>query len=263
MDELEAAAVIRGTFDQLDMWRAIEGPFIPGSGSQLEGDDNDWPPMPASQVAWMGVTASLDHLLAIRWHLDPPKGGTIRLFPFAHQSLCRSALLGAAQSVWVLSPDASSERTKRARTVVAFLQGQHLQYLKGLQAWAAEPHAGTDAVAAHVASRIEELAAKRLADNQKSSLKATNMIKDAAEETWEVGPLAEEIMLAWRAGSGAAHALLWPLFGQQNTVQISGTDVHGRAEFQSGGSFDLIAESFMAAYWMLDRAWTLLRQRGF
>jgi hypothetical protein len=262
MDEREAATVIRGTFGQLDKWRAFEGPFIPESGSQLKGDDDDWPPMPVSQVAWMGVTASLDHLLAIRWHLDPPQGGTIRLFPFAHQSLSRSALLGAAQSVWVLSPDASNERIKRARTVVAFLQDQHLAYLKGLQAWASEPHLGTDTVAAHVASRIEELATKRLADSQRSSLKATNMIKEAAEETWGVGPVAEEVVLAWRAGSGAAHALLWPLLGQQATIQVSEPDAHGRAEFRSGGSFDLIAESFMAAHSMLDRAWTLLRRRG-
>lgn len=262
MDELEAATQIRSTFDQLDTWQAIEGPFRPASGSQMKGDDEDWPPMPTSQVAWMGATASLDHLLAVRWHLDPPRGGTIRLFPFAHQSLCRSALLGAAQSVWVLSPDTSSERIKRSRTVVAFLQDQHLAYLKGLQTWASEPHAGTAAVADHVASRVEGLGRKRTADSQKSSLKATNMIKEAAEETWGVGALAEEVVLSWRAGSGAAHALLWPLLGQPSTVQVSQADVHGRAEFRSGGSFDLLAQSYMAAYQMLDRAWTLMRQRG-
>lgn len=262
MDEAEAAAVIRGTFSQLDTWHAIEGPFVPGSGSQLKGDDADWSSMPISQVAWMGMTASLDHLLAIRWHLDAPRGETVRLFPFAHYSLCRSALLGAAQSVWVLSPDSSTERIKRARTVVTFLQDQHLVYLKGLQAWADTPDANTDAVAAHVATRIGELAAKRLADDQKSPFRATDMIREAAEATWGASSLAEEFVLAWREGSGAAHALIWPLLGQQDTVQVSGPDAHGRASFVTGGSFDRIAQNYMAAYRMLDQGWTLLRQRG-
>lgn len=262
MDEAAAATVIRETFSQLDTWHAIKGPFLPGSGSELKGDDHDWPPMPISQVAWMGVTASLDHLLAVRWHLDPPKGGTIRLFAFAHFSLCRSALLGAAQAVWVLSPDSSAERIKRARTVVAYLQEQHLAYLKGLQDWAPTPDANTDAVAAHVATRIGELVSKRLADGQKGALKATEVIREAAEATWGVGDLSKEIVLAWRAGSGAAHALVWPLIGQQDTVQVSGPDVHGRAAFEAGGSFDRMASSYMAAYWMLDRAWELMRQRG-
>jgi len=262
VDEHDAAGVIRGTFSQLDIWRAIEGPFLPGSGSQLKADDDDWPPMPISQVAWMGMTASLDHLLAIRWHLDAPKGGTIRLFPFAHYSLCRSALLGAAQSVWVLAPDSSTERIKRARTVVAFLQEQHLVYLKGLQAWADAPDSSTDAVAAHVTTRSGELTAKRLADGQKSPLAATVMIREAAQAAWGAGSLAEELVLAWREGSGAAHALIWPLLGQQDTVQLSGPDAHGRASFVAGGSFARIAQNYMAAYRMLDHGWMLLRRRG-
>jgi len=262
LDEREAASAIRATFEQLDTWHAIEGPFIPGSGSQLKGDDDDWPSLPISQVAWMGLTASLDHLLAIRWHIDVPRGQTIRLFPFAHFSLCRSALLGAAQSVWVLSPESSTERIKRARTVVTFLQEQHLAYLSGLQAWADAPDANTDAVAAHLRMRIDELAAKRLSDGQSGSLKATHMIREAAESVWPASSLAEEVVLAWREGSGAAHALVWPLLGQQDTVQVSEPDDHGRASFLAGGSFDRIAQNYMAAYWMLNHGWTMLRRRG-
>lgn len=165
--------------------------------------------------------------------------------------------------MWVLSPDSSTERIKRARTVVTFLQDQHLMYLKGLQAWADAPDANTDAVAAHVATRIGELTAKRLADGQKSPLKATDMIRQAAEATWGSSSLAEELVLAWREGSGAAHALVWPLLGQQDTVQVSGPDAHGRASFVAGGSFGRIVQNYMAAYRMLDQGWTLLRQRGF
>lgn len=261
VNEAQAASAIRGTFSQLDAWNAIQGPFLPAPGTQLERDDTDWPPMPVSQVGWMGVTASLDHLLAVRWHLDPPNGGTIRMLPFAHFSLCRSALLGAAQSVWVLSPDSSTERVRRARIVVTFLQDQHLAYLKGLQTWANSSDANTDAVAAHVATRKRDLAAKRAADNQKGPLVATTMVREAAEATWG-SRLADEYVLAWREGSGAAHALVWPLLGAPDTVQVAPPDAHGRATFIAGGSFGRIAQNYMAAYKMLEQGWILLRRRG-
>lgn len=79
MTEAEARRVITGTFKQLDAWEAATGPFIPGSGSDLKGDDYDWPHFGVSQVAWSGLQAALDSLQAIRWHLDArsrPRSGT-------------------------------------------------------------------------------------------------------------------------------------------------------------------------------------------
>ena len=71
--------------------------------------------MSASQLAWNGLAGAADHLSAIRRHVEARQ-----LFPFSHLTLCRSALIGAAQAVWVLSPDDSQTRIKRARVVAVY-----------------------------------------------------------------------------------------------------------------------------------------------
>jgi hypothetical protein len=55
MDEAVAEQALRTTFDHLDTWEQIPGPFLPGSGSELPSDDYDWPPFGVSQVAWAGL----------------------------------------------------------------------------------------------------------------------------------------------------------------------------------------------------------------
>ncbi len=72
--------MITGTFKQLDAWDSVAGPFIPGSGSELKGDDYDWPPYGVSQVAWAGLQVALDSLQATRWHLDGAKTSSPRHF---------------------------------------------------------------------------------------------------------------------------------------------------------------------------------------
>jgi len=235
--------------------------LYPGSGSELRGDDQDWPPFGVSQVAWSGLQAAVDNLQAIRWHLDNQKAASPRHFLYAHLALCRAALVGASQTVWVLAPDDRGSRIERARTVVAYTQSQHERYLEGLQDYAADPHAGTDAVLTHVQQRISEMSAKRASDGQKSGLNTTKMIRAAAEQVFPAD-VAVEAVLAWQEGSGAAHGLVWQILGQQSTVQAGPADVDGLAPFEAAGSFDRIANPYMAAYRLTDRGWHLLRRRG-
>jgi hypothetical protein len=261
MDEAEARRAIAGTFGQLDLWDSIGGPFIPGSGSELKGDDYDWPPFGVSQVAWAGLQAALDNLQAIRWHLDDEKTSSPRHFLYAHLASCRGALIGASQTAWVLAPDERVARVERARVVAAYTQGQHEKYLKGLVDWAPVPDANTDTVLAHVRQRIGELTAKRAADGQKAPLNTTDMIREASTEAFS-SDLAKEVVLAWQEASGAAHGLVWQLVGQQSTVQTSTADADGLVQLQAAGSFDRIANPYMAAFHLADRGWDLLRRRG-
>lgn len=211
----------------------------------------------------MGMSASLDHLLALRWHIDTARDQPIRLFPFAHFTLCRSALLGAAQAVWVLAPPERTVRLARSRTVVVYLQEQHLRYLRALQLWGRDdPDPATQEVAAHVEGRQDEMTCIRQADGQKSALNATNMIRDAAQAVFDDPSLVAEVLCAWQEGSGAAHALIWPLLGHADTVVTSGPDEFGRVEAQAAGGFGRFAQNYMAAFLMLDGAWRLLRMRG-
>jgi hypothetical protein len=105
---------------------------------------------------------------------------------------------------------------------------QHSTYLGALQRWTPARDADTDTVAAHIKLREQQLKDRRITDGQKAELSTTKMIAEAATEV--LGPeLAEEVVLEWRSGSGAAHGLSWHLFGTPGTEQVSVADRHGRA----------------------------------
>ncbi|MGN2642236.1 hypothetical protein ACTD5D_39935 [Nocardia takedensis] len=263
----EDEVTVRATFDQLDRWRAATAPFEPGSGSQLRGDDDDWPPCALSQVAHQGLAVAVEHLQAVRAHVDLGWSRVVNLYPLAHATLCRTALVGAAQTVWLLAPDDRDERLRRHRVIVAEMQKRHLQYLTELQALTTDaPHEGTDRVADHVALRIREMSDKRAARGEKGGLDTTTMIREAALAAFAAHPdpedLARQAVLVWRSGSGAAHGFYWQVFGRPGTEQVTAADSRGLATFSVGGSFQAIAQSYMAAYHLCAFGWTLLRRRG-
>lgn len=257
MDDVEREAKLRATFPMLDDWlRRCSTAFRPEPGSELEIDDRDWPPTPVSELARVGLVVATDHLRAVRVHIEQ-----WQLFGFAQPTLCRSALLGAAQAVWVLAPDDRAARLKRARTVVAYAQTKHLQYLRGLQSTATRLRENTDIVAAHVATRVKELDEMRDAAGERLQLNDTDMIREAVRATFDDAH-ADQAVLVWQSGSGAAHGLVWPLLGTAATTQSSAADEQGIAEFQTGGSLSGISNAYFAAFHLADRGWALLRQRG-
>lgn len=254
----ESEKVLRSTFPSLDEWQSrVAKPFRPDANTDLAIDDGDWPHFPHSTIAWSGLVAATDHLSAIRRHIEAGQ-----LFPLAHPTLCRTALIGASQVVWVLAPGNRADRVRRSRTVLAFIYKNHLQYLKGLQSLTDTPHSGTDIVAALVDQRLNELTLKRNADNQNESLNTTKMIRSAAETAFTKPELVDQVVLAWQSGSGAAHGLPWGLFGTPGTVQSGPVGADGVAEFEAGGSLSRIANSYMAAFYLAEHGWKLLKQRG-
>ncbi|MGV0737522.1 hypothetical protein ABQF35_11150 [Mycobacterium syngnathidarum] len=246
------------TFERLAEWQLrLSQPYRPPTPSELATEDEDWAWFPASTIAWAGLAAASDHLNAIRKHVEARI-----LFGSAHLTLCRSALVGAAQCVWVLGPDDRETRLARSRTVTAEIYKRHLQYLRGLQERATTPHIGTDTVAGHIAQRLDDLKAKRDADGQRAELDTTNMIRQASEIAFGRADLVEEAVLAWRSTSGAAHGLPWPLFGTAGTVMTKLAGDDGLAEFQTGGSLARIANAYLAAYYLGEHGWKLLEHRG-
>lgn len=258
-EDVDDEAVVRGTFATLDQWRRIQGPFTSICGSELARDDEDWPHFGVSQVAWSGFTVAIEHLRAIRAHIDVQAPNRPNLFAFAHQTLARTALIGAATAVWVLAPDDRAKRIKRARNVVTYQQDEHHKYLRALQGLA--DHAGTDAVADHVAMRGRELAAKRTADGQTAKYETTRIVREAALAAFKTKPLADEVVAGWRSGSGAAHGLMFPLLGRSPMTQ-GPSDGQGRATFFVGGHFELFSNAYMAAHHLADHGWSLLVRRG-
>lgn len=230
--------------------------FRPEQGSELEVDDCDWPSIPISEIAHLGLQVATDHLMAVRVHIEAR-----RLFAFSHLTLCRSALLGATQAVWVLAPDDRRERLKRSRTVAAYAQRKHLQYLRGLQSIAPQPDQNTDTVAALVDNRVNQLHQKRQAAGERSELNNTDMIQQAVTAVFDAAHAAEAVVV-WQSGSGAAHGFVWPMLGTADTVQSSAADQDGIAEFQVGGSLSRMSNAYFAAFHTADRGWKLLRRRG-
>lgn len=230
----------------------------PSPGTDLAEDDEDWPHFPPSTIAWTGICSATDHLDAIRRHID-----TGFTFPIAHLTLCRSALVGAAQTVWVLGPEDRPTRLLRCRKVLAYSYKNQLQYLEGLQDSNPAAHLGTDLVAERTRMRKAQLTEKRNADDQHAKLDTTEMIREAAKAAFPKQPeLAAQAVLVWRNSSGAAHGLAWPLLGTSGTIQTKLAGDDGIGEFQAGGSLDRIVNGYMAAFHFADRGWQLLRQRG-
>lgn len=256
-EDSDAEAVVRGTFRSLDGWRAAPGPFRPGPGSELMEDDYDWRPFGVSQVAWTGLSAALDHLQAVRSHVD---AATPSHFPQAHLTLCRTALVGASVAVWVLAPDVRADRIARARQYVAYMQQEHLNYLGELQRLG--PHEGTDLVAEHLKERQAELAVKRAADGQAGALNTTRIIRTAARHAFVEERYVVEAVAMWRSGSGSAHALPYPLLGRRETVQQGAADSDGLATLVAAGSFDTFANAYMLAFHLTKHGWRLIRRRG-
>lgn len=257
--DVDIEAVVRGTFPALDKWRQIQGPFIPISGSELVRDDADWPPYGVSQVAWGGFTIAVEHLQAIRAHIDVQPPNRPNLYGFAHQTLARTALIGAATAAWVLGPEGREKRIERARNVVTYQQDEHGKYLRELQRLA--EHAGTNAVANHVAMRQRELEAKRAADGQTAKYETTRIIREAALETFREKRFSDELVATWRSGSAAAHGLIHSVLGRSPTLQ-GPVDDKGRATHTVGGSFELFSNLYMAAYHLANHGWALLVRRG-
>jgi hypothetical protein len=256
--ERQYAHAVTATFPVITEWQ-LRGltAYRADPGSDLHVDDQDWPPMPVSQIAWLGLSVAADHLNAIRRHIEVKQ-----LFPLSHLTLCRSALIGASQTAWVLAPDSRATRLARARTVAIYLYGKHLQYLHGLRDLKDTPHQNTNLVIEHVEQRHAELEAKRTAEGQKAVLIATDMIETAASEVLGRKILTKEAVLAWQAGSGAAHGLHWPLFGTHGMQQSAATGEDGLAEFQLGGTLSVIANPYVVAYTIAKRGWDLLHRRG-
>lgn len=171
-----ALARIKATWGDLASWSArLRVPLRPPAGSELARDDEDFVGWPMSQLVHWGLAAARDHLQAIRIHLEARN-----LFPYATGTLLRGGLLGAAQAVWVLSPDDPSARLERSRALAEEMMTRHEQYLSDLRKISPEPHATTDLVRKHVTRRLGQLRNLRAQDGQRSKFNATDVIELAA-----------------------------------------------------------------------------------
>lgn len=261
--ELEALAAIETTFDTVTHWfERLRATYVPMAGSALAADDTDWPYMPVSQVAWVGLAGAADHLDAIRHQLT---SRPIPIHPYAQLTLCRSALVGACQAVWVLAPDDPTTRRRRARTVAAYVYTHRLKYFYKLRELSAAADPNLELQISKDEERGEQLEVKRSADGQPKGKKLMTgeMIEDAIGEGFGQVDLTANANLLWQSGSGAAHGQIWPNFNTDAMRLAGPTDSGGPlTPFVVKSSLATFSSHYSAAFQAAERGWQLLDQRG-
>ncbi len=264
MTEADAERKIRETFDQVAIWHRTPL-FEPSVGAELRADDDEWPYMAASQMAKSGLDVAAEHLFTIKTLVEAGE-----VLPMAFRSILRTALVGATQSVWLLAPDEQTERSRRHRVLVAEMYRRHSQYLEALlilnDIQGVPRDQNTETVFDHVANRSDQMGTVRTLAHEKAKWNDTDAIATAAREVWAKEPtveaLVQESLVEWKAGSGASHGLVWPLFGSAGTRVFGSADKHGRIVIEAGESYLRVTNSYMLAYWMTAAGWKLLRRRG-
>lgn len=206
-------------------WEQRNDPDPIESGSPLARDDEDYPRLPTSTLAWVGLTTASEHLTMVA---DILEGESPKSFPTAYQTLCRTVMLGAGQAVWLMTGNAR-ERLHRSRLIAADERWNYRQFLND---WVKDDYLTSEVSSTAVQEaqkRIQDLdAEKRTLEGKMKdsgwsgrdlSFAATRMLRDvanhmAAQPPNGAGAPDEWLRIngswQWRMGSGDAHARLWP-----------------------------------------------------
>jgi len=253
---------IRSTYESLDRWRArsteVEEPQV---GSELHGDAVIWPGYPPHQVARLSLMAGVQHLNLARVPLEQREG-----FPIAHPTVLRGALLAAARAVWLLAPDNRHERQQNAlRTIYEVHRRLHQFIASG----AAGLEAAQQALAlGELHGRLQAIKALWAATPSMTAKQApteTEVVTSAALTAFSDVKQQSAVPALWMQLSGDAHGLGWPMLTRPSTEKVSLGRLAGyparMAEFRSGADLFEIGESFVAAFRMLQRGWSLFDRR--
>ena len=249
-------ARLQSSEEDLNRWR-IRAQHLepPERGSQLHLDDAGFAHHPISEMARISLISAGEHL-RLAW--TAIKAG--QLYPIAHFTTLRSALLAASQAVYILGPETSEVR--RARGLAAIAESYkrsrqfHIDTLKYPDL--------TDSEVKKINSQIEWLS-ERLDQAREAGADKSLNISDAVipyvsklvygrDKTLEL-----EVNLWWRRLSGDAHSLNWAM-AQRTVFHSSGT--RGTlSEGVAGGSLEWVSQPFEVSYQVLKRGWSLYDQR--
>jgi len=259
----EAITKIRARYDDIERLLVLgASQYEPEPGSDLATDDLDWPYLRVSETARNGLVAAVDHLDCYRFLVEQR-----RLFTSGQLTLVRAAIVGAAQAVWVLAPADRNVRIERGRTAAVEWYHQHLLHTKALLPLPATDGSKAADRISFLTERLQELESKRDADSQRSKYQATEMIRQAALETYrqpgvEGDPecYANEAVAEWRRTSGVAHGLSWAhLSGVDRDFSDAGD---GMAWFTVSANINDSLNPFLLASHLLRFGSKLLTQRS-
>lgn len=254
---------IYGTFQDLDDWRDAAAEVIqPSAGSDLAQDDERWPYLRASTLASVGLGSAREHLHAVRTLVKARE-----LFPSATPTLCRSALIGGSQAVWMLEPRERDERLRRSLSLTVEDYERHIQFNRDVvELFPAEqvgPNA--DEELGRLAQRRDQVMLLLEDVGGKCSINlTTEIIPTALEFTVRDAGQRGQMMPRWRSMSGAAHALPWHFFGNEGTTATDlddgGVGV-GVGVVTVNGDVQRLLMDYMTAYHVAAAGWRLMAAR--
>jgi hypothetical protein len=248
------------TFPLLDAWRArSRSPERPDRGSELEADARIWPWHPPYEVARQSLIAAVQHLNLARTAIAAHE-----VYPTSHFTVLRGALVGAAQGVWLLSPDDTTERQQRALRVIDEWYSRRTQYNNAIN-----PAGLSDLDQIRLRDQTRHLEERRRQARclwartetlrAAETLNLTSVITWASADTFTDPGQQSDTRLLWNMMSGDAHALGWPLAlrGSEWTKESDGLGVAA-----APGDLLDIAQPYVASFRLLRRGWSLFDRRA-
>ncbi|WP_146087026.1 hypothetical protein [Rathayibacter sp. AY1B7] len=252
LTDSERSALIQmfDTAEDLDRWRLrAQRVEEPERGSELAIDDEIFPQAAISQTARISLVSSGEHL---RLALDALNARS--LYPSAHFTVLRGALVGASQAVWMLAPEERSARRERGLTVSAEMYEQMRRYYNflGSTGLSAEDRARLGSQQLWLSERSRDVETLRAT---KAKLDLTAVIGAAADQAFHDPAPREAVRRLWREMSADAHVLGWSLY--QRSSFGSADRRTGVGEGKAGGVPEFVAQPFLASYRILERGWSL------
>lgn len=248
-------------FPFIEQWaqRTRTGPVTAQPGSSLARDDEIYPILPPSHLAYGGIVTATEHLEFFRVSFQSNR----TLYPASHFTLLRTALMGAAQAVWVLKGP-QAQRCERALRLVR----DDIQQQRGLLRDVAAQLAPEDCAAQQQLldrrlREVQDAAAQLGLDPAKVpgwKLFMTEVIQDASElvhgdkDTWY------GTSLLWRLQSGHAHGTPSARFRQILPDQLEHR-ANGMLWGRFEASFAEVGCAAAGAFLLLQEAWWLYDRR--
>ncbi len=188
-------------------------PEIP-AGSPIAADDRVFPELPTSAIVWHSLASAVEHLT---FGADIIEAEVRLLRPNAFHTLIRSALMGAAQALWIIRGE-HAQRVVRSLLVVEDESRHQRTYLDSLRKdrrlmeLAGEPgYAGmlADDVAA-LDERLAKVRAELRRRGRTKTFSSTETIKDAARYIApDVPEVRRGLLEDWMRSSASAHSRMW------------------------------------------------------
>lgn len=250
---------LRTMYADLDRWRARSRDLEePQPGSDLAEDTASTHGMgvPLHDLARHPLISGTQHLNLARASVEARE-----VFPIAHPTAIRGALLGASRGVWMLHPTDRDVRQARAARVAVEMHQRLVEWLREPENDLAE----TDRQLAVdlVSDRLADLRARPGVRSIRYS--ETEAVRIAGQVVFTDPHQRGAIVALWRQLSGDAHGLIWTSMTRAST-RMSRMPRNSRyplpmSELTSGGDLRELVDAFSAAFRILKVGWALFDER--